>query len=402
MLLKEAVATATPGVKLATGLRPCDAPARKPHICFVAPTAWPLFSGDRDIPVIGGAELQQSIIAPALVQRGYKVSMITLDYGQQDRAVVKGVTVHKLYKPDEGIPVLRFVHPRLTTIWRVLREVNADVYYQRTAAMLTGVVAEFCRRNGKASIYNGASDVDFIPGEQDIQLGRDRFLFEYGLKRVDRVFVQNSRQQELLAANYGRDDGVLVTNCYGAPAGAKPDPQGYVLWVATVRAQKRPELLLEVAKRLPQYKFVMVGGHDIGWNGEAYEQNIRTAAAALPNVEYKGFRPYAEADRLFDGARVVLNTSMYEGFPNTFLQAWARGVPTVAFVDTRSRDAHGKPVYDIAGDVEEATRMVDRLMSDDAAFTQASRAVQTQFRAHHSLEALMEIYEREIAQLVAK
>jgi hypothetical protein len=138
------------------------------------------------------------------------------------------------------------VHPRLTTLWRVLKEVNADVYYQRTAAMLTGVVAEFCKRHGKASIYNGASDVDFIPGEQDITFGRDRWLFEYGLKRVDRVFVQNPRQRELLAANYGRDDGVVVTNCYKAPAGVKVDPKGYVLWVATVRAQKRPELLLEV------------------------------------------------------------------------------------------------------------------------------------------------------------
>ena len=404
MLLREAMAAEALGPRLRGGddARRREPAGSKPHICFVAPTAWPLFSGDRDIPVIGGAELQQSIIAPALVQRGYKVSMITLDYGQPDHAVVKGVTVRKLYKPDEGVPVLRFVHPRLTTLWRVLKEVDADVYYQRTAAMLTGVVAEFCKRHGKASIYNGASDVDFIPGEQDITFGRDRWLFEYGLKRVDRVFVQNPRQRELLAANYGRDDGVVVTNCYKAPAGVKADPSGYVLWVATVRAQKRPELMLEVARRLPQYKFVLVGGRDIGWNGEEYERRIREAAAALPNVDYKGFRPYAEADRIFDGARVVLNTSSYEGFPNTFLQAWARGVPTVAFVDTRSRGADGEPVYDIAADLDEATRMVDRLMRDDEHFARRSRSVLAQFQEHHSLDALLEIFEREIAQLAAR
>jgi glycosyltransferase involved in cell wall biosynthesis len=404
MLLKTAVA----GDALGPGrsLPPSDViggrGASKPHICFVAPTAWPLFSGDREIPVVGGAELQQSFMAPALVQRGYKVSMITLDYGQADRTVVKGVTVHKLYKPDEGIPVVRFVYPRLTRTWQVLKEVNADVYYQRTAAALTGFVAAFCKRHGKRSIYNGASDVDFLPGKQDITFARDKWLFEFGLRHVDRIFVQNLRQQEWLAQNYGRGDGVLVPNCYHAPADAKADPNGYVLWVATVRAQKRPELLLEMARRLPQYKFVVVGGYDIGWNGEEYERNIRQQAARLPNVEYRGFLPYVDADRVFSGARVLLNTSMYEGFPNTFLQAWARGVPTVAFVDIRSRDADGKPVYDIAGDIDQATGMVQRLMDEDAYWAQASTRVAAQYRAHHSMEAVVDLFERQVGELLSR
>ncbi|HEX5129972.1 MAG TPA: hypothetical protein VFV90_09505, partial [Usitatibacter sp.] len=42
----------------------------KPRVCFLAPTTWPLISGSRDIPIIGGAELQQSVIAPELARRG--------------------------------------------------------------------------------------------------------------------------------------------------------------------------------------------------------------------------------------------------------------------------------------------------------------------------------------------
>src|SRR5205814_3695827 len=109
--------------------QPAAAPARRgmtlPHVCFLSPTTWPVISGARDIPVVGGAEVQQSIIAPALARRGYRVSMICYDYGQADRARVAGVEVFKLHRPDEGIPVLRFVHPRLTSLWRTLARVDA-------------------------------------------------------------------------------------------------------------------------------------------------------------------------------------------------------------------------------------------------------------------------------------
>jgi glycosyltransferase involved in cell wall biosynthesis len=390
-----------PGPPARDASHPPAAPAegaRKPHVCFVAPSTWPLLSGARDIPVVGGAEVQQSIIAPELAARGYRVSMITLDYGQPDRALVRGVTVHKIYRPEEGVPVVRFVYPRLTRLWRALREIDADIYYQRTAAAVTGFVTAFCRMHGKRSVYSGASDVDFAPRHPDIRFARDRWLFEYGLRNVDRLFVQNTAQGELARANFGRES-VLVPNSYAPPPGARCDPRGYVLWVATVRAQKQPEALVEIARRMPDYRFVIVGGSDPGRKGEEYVRAMREAFARLPNVEYRGFVPYAEADRVFDGARLFVNTSIYEGFPNTFLQAWARGIPTVAFVDTGSRAPDGLPAYDVVKDVRAASLRIERLMRDDAEWQRASERVSGHFRDHHSLHAVAATYEREFAAL---
>jgi glycosyltransferase involved in cell wall biosynthesis len=370
------------------------AAAAKPHVCFLAPTTWPLLSGDRDIPVVGGAEVQQSMLAPALARRGYRVSMICFDYGQPDRTVVDGVTVYNMHKPDEGIPVLRFVHPRLTSLWRALTRVDADVYYQRTAAAYTGFLATFCRRYGRRSIFAGASDVDFLPGEQDIRFARDRRIFEYGLRRVDRVIVQNPAQLASVKRNYGRD-AVVVPSCYAPPAGARADRSGYVLWIATLRESKRPEILLEIARRLPQHSFVVIGGNDPDRRGIEFARRFGEAARALPNVEVRGFMPFAEADRCFNGARVVVNTSLYEGFPNTFLQAWARGIPTVGFVDTGSRRA-GEPVYDIARDLPDACMRVGRLMTDDIVWREASQRAAAHFQATHSIDAVIDAYEREI------
>jgi glycosyltransferase involved in cell wall biosynthesis len=42
---------------------------------------------------------------------------------------------------------------------------------------------------------------------------------------------------------------------------------------------------------------------------------------------------YTDSGAWFDRARIFLNTSSIEGFPNTFLQAWIRAVPVVSFFD---------------------------------------------------------------------
>ena len=373
-------------------------PARKPRICFVAPTTWPVLSASSDIKVVGGAEVQQSMIAPALAKRGFDVSMVCYDYGQPDRTELKGVTIYNMHKPDEGIPVVRYLHPRLTSLWRALTRADADVYYQRTAAAYTGFVSMFCRRHGRKSIYAGASDVDFIPGKQEIRYKRDRMIFEYGLKRVDKIITQNPQQHQELLQNYGRE-GTLIPSCYAPPAGAKHDRAGYVLWVASIRPSKRAELALEIARRLPGYRFVMIGGPDADRRSQEYFASLKEAARALPNVEIRGFVPFAEAEQAFNGARVFLNTSEYEGFPNTFLQAWSRGIPSVGFIDTGSR-RDGEPVYDSARDVGEATWKLERLMRDDIQWQLMSHRVQGHFRDTHSVDAIITRYEREIASLV--
>ena len=367
----------------------------RPRVCFVAPTTWPVLAGDHAIEVVGGAEVQQSMIAPALARRGYPVSMICHDYGQADGVEVDGITIHNMHKPDGGIPVVRFLHPRLTSLWSALARADADVYYQRSAAVWTGFIAAFCRRHGRASIYAGASDVDFIPGQQEIRFARDRRIFEWGLRRVSEVVVQNAAQEEALRKHYGRES-TLIPSCYVPCAGAHADRAGYVLWVATMRPSKHAERLLEIARLLPQHRFVMVGGPDP--LHRPYYEAVIEAARALPNVEVAGFVPYAGIERYFNGARAFLNTSLYEGFPNTFLQSWSRGVPTVGFFDTGSRRA-GEPPYDLVHNVPQAARAVDRLMRDDVHWHHVSQRAAAHFRECHSMDAVIAMYERRIAAL---
>ncbi len=374
--------------------------AGRTHICFVAPHAWPVFSGDTDIHMVGGAEVQQSILARMLVQAGYRVSMICLDYGQAQAVEVDGVTVYKSHKPDGGVPGLRFLHPRLTSTLQAMRLADADIYYQRSSAMLTAVVAEFCRWHGKCSIYAGASDCDFVPGKQLIRFGRDRWLFERGLLTVDKIIAQNVMQQQLCLQNYGRE-ATLIPSCYELPTGVRHGGGKHAVWVGVLRRDKRPELFLELARRLPLRRFVMIGGAGVDPGDDSYFESMRRIAASLPNVEFTGFLPLAQVEPYFDQARVLVNTSVGEGMPNTFLQAWARGVPTVATVDTGSR-LRGELVYRSIQSTEEAACEVERLFSEDIYHRQLSSRCREYFVENHSTAGVLAHYERLLDELVPR
>jgi glycosyltransferase involved in cell wall biosynthesis len=363
-----------------------DAAPAKRRVCFVAPLAWPVFSGDRRIELAGGAEVQQSLLARLLARRGHAVSMITLDYGQPDASQISGVTVHKAFAPDAGLPVLRFLHPRLTAMWSALRRAEADIYYCRSASMWLWLITEFCRRHGRRAVYAGASDKDFEPqiGGQ-VRYARDRWLYRRGLAAADAIVAQNEFQRASCLEHYGRR-ALVIPSCYEPPVTSRASSQkDLVLWVGTLHQNKRPELFLELAARLPARRFVLIGGPRPG--ARAFYERIRAQAAALANVEATGFLPLAEAERWFDRARVLVNTSTYEGMPNTFLQAWARGVPTLATVDV------GASVSSVFADPAAAAREIERLFADEDYHALKGKACRAYFERHHSPASVLARYE---------
>jgi glycosyltransferase involved in cell wall biosynthesis len=381
---------------------PANRPEKALSVCFVAPLAWPVFSGDAGIKVVGGAEVQQSVIARLLAANGFRVSMVTLDFGQPDGVVIDGVTVHKAFTPHGGLPVLRFLHPRMSSMLRAMRAADADVYYYRSTSMWAGVMAEFARRHGRRSIYAGASDRDFAPGTGgQIRYARDRWLFSHAMRTVDAVVAQNLRQQEACRATYGRDS-IYIPSCYQLGAVARPGREnaadGPVLWVGTIQQHKRPELLLELARRLPDRRFVMIGGPMPG-QGELYE-SISRQAAALPNVEFKGFLPLAEVEKWFDRARVHALTSRFEGMPNVFLQAWARGVPTVASIDVGTR-LDGQPVYPHFEDLDGFASHIDGLFREEDSWKEASNRCREYFERNHAPAEVLARYSSLLHGLVA-
>lgn len=360
-------------------------------ICIVGFDDYPQLANLKDAKYVGGESVQHVLLARAWRDLGHEVSMIVHDHGQGRSTYVDGIRAVAPYSREEGIPVLRFAHPRLTGLLGAMREIDADVYYQSPAGAATGITAWFCRRHGKRFIMRVASDLACIPGKQLIRFWRDRKIYEYGVRNADLIVAQSEQQRRLLEQNYGVKSEVLDM-AVEMPGDHQPAQDVDVLWVANFRPVKRPEVVLELAHRLPDVKFTMAGGALPG--AEDYFQSMLRAASELPNVTCPGAVPYADVGTLFSRAKIFLNTSQIEGFPNTFLQAWVRGVPVVTFFDPDSL-VKQRQLGRTAADLDDMVAAIRSLLNDERERRLAGERARTyavaQFGATHIASRYLEM-----------
>lgn len=364
----------------------------KKSICFVALNIHSLLKNNSS-SFIGGAEVQQILIGKELVERGYSISYITLDHGQGKLSRIGSFEIISAFSPSEGIPVLRFFWPRLIKIWQALNRTNSDIYYCRCAGFLLGIVVYWARLNNKKVIYCGAVDQDFEPKSVPLKHYRDKWIYFWGLKRCAGIVVQNSHQKIMLRKNFLKDSTIIHNGWkkYGGTFGVRDT----ILWVANIKKFKDPLSFINLAKRFPDEKFVMVGGKVEG-HEDLYEYVTRESKE-LTNLKFKGFLPLEKTEKEFDKAKLFVNTSLQEGFPNTFLQAWRQGIPVISFVDPDgliAKHSLGKK----AANIEDMINDVKKCLTHESHFN--SEIIKTFFNENLVIEKQVDEYEKIFKSLV--
>ncbi len=331
-------------------------------ICFVGLDNYPVLNPAKGNEYFGGESVQQTLLAKAFRDKGYTVSMVVKDHGQPQGEFIDGIRVWKTFKENEGLPVVRFLYPRLTSIISALKNANSDIYYQSCAGMLTGVVGWFCKTYNKRFIFRLASDSDCLPGEQIIDLWRDRKIYEYGINRTTFIAAQSVKQVNLLQRYYNLQSIVInmAVELPESTVNRKRDID--ILWVNNIRDCKCPSVVLQLAEMLPDYRFFIIGGAVPGF--EDLYREVKERSMLLDNIEFLGAIPYDEVNDFFSRAKLFLNTSDIEGFPNSFLQAWARSVPVISFFDPDGLIAI-KHLGAVPSNIEDMAVRIKHLMSDD-------------------------------------
>ncbi len=304
----------------------------KIKLCFLSLKAYPLFNtGIKDLinkGVFGGAEIDMYNLAVWFSKQGdFEIKFWVADYGQEDEEIYDNILVKKLkyITPNTTDMGVTKKISRKVLLYKELFFCDSDIYITEAASKYVGLLAiieKIIKR--KKFIFRLASDVDanveFYKDEK-----RTYYLYKFGIRNCSLVISQSENQKNLLINNLNLKS-VVIKNGFFIDDNIPMDIKSFILWVSRGVPLKRPEVFLELAKKLPDKQFVIImpGNHPI-------VSKIKEAASKLDNVAFIDYVPYFEIHRYYEGALLFVNTSEYEGFPNAFIQACLGKTPILSF-----------------------------------------------------------------------
>lgn len=295
---------------------------RRYDVVIYAPMLAPLLASN-DIGSAGGAETQLVLIARMLAKHGLRVCLATYDApGAQIPGSIDGIDIalRRTYERRGTLKRMR----ELAGLVRDLAALDGAVYLTRIASYHVGAVALAARLRRRRFVYSSAHITDFDHRQISPTL-RDHLLYVLGLSLAHGVVVQTEEQVALCREKLGRDP-VLIPNVV-EPAPARDHAGDAFLWVGRAVWYKGPLAYVDLARALPeaQFRAVLIPTPD----EPDLIRRIESDAATLPNLEILAPRPRRELEPLYQRAVAVVNTSRFEGMPNTTLEGWARGVPAL-------------------------------------------------------------------------
>jgi glycosyltransferase involved in cell wall biosynthesis len=344
-------------------------------VAIYSPFAGDLYS---ELGSSGGAEVQSVQLARALAAEGLRVRHI-VHSGRplHEPGDVELVAIDARYERG-GLA-------RRRAAVDALRRADAAVYIQRSAGFETGLVGGVARARGRRFVFSSSSLADFVFDAETIRRasaglhGRGtRLQYRLGLRLASAVVAQ-TEDQRALARRLGIEADVIRS--FALPAAPAASPRDGFLWVGRVAEVKDPLSFVQLARLVPEARFMMVGA--AGSEAEGLGAAVRAAAGETPNLELVDRRPHEELLRAYETATAVVSTSWFEGFPNTFLEGWARGAPALSLrFDPDEVITRNDLGYAAGGSLVALARAVRELMARPDDGERADR-VRRWVREHH-------------------
>ncbi|MFH1371295.1 MAG: glycosyltransferase family 4 protein [Planctomycetota bacterium] len=260
--------------------------------------------------VQGGSEVDFYMLATELAKdRRFRVSVVTGDFGQADVETMGNITIFK------AADIQRKPLTGMVALWKAMRLADADIYFKKGAAFTTDLVALFCRLHHKIFFLRTGTDYE-CNGSYLREFPLKGRTYLWSLRQAKRVFVQKTADSPKLLQTTG-------VNAIAVPNGHRINDlqdalRDCILWVGRTDVLKQPELFIRLAKEIPSEQFVMICQKA---KGDAHYDELVRLAAGVDNLKFIEYVPFQEIDRYFQRAKVLVNTSSAEGFPNTFIQA---------------------------------------------------------------------------------
>ncbi|WP_191860180.1 glycosyltransferase family 4 protein [Hanstruepera ponticola] len=369
----------------------------KKRICIVMP--WHI--SERG----GGAEVQANYLSQALAERGFKVSYVcqtTTANKVNTHEVKNNVLIHWL-KPSG-----RFHWMDQNKYDYILKKLQPEIIVQRLSSNVSYVIGKYCKSNSCKFIWictdnlspyknyhvlkfkknNTVDKVGYIKYHVFLKNAQIMDWFRNkGMKQVDIAFTQNIKQSKILENEFDMKSERMISGHPTPKFHFEPQTnfsKKTIIWCGNFGLNKRPQLFVELANALIErdYKFIMIGSH----SDKAYVSSILKNKP--DGLQVTGQLSFEESLSYFDKASLLVNTSKSEGFSNTYIQAWLRGLPTLVFGADPSDVIASNNLGYVCNDVSEAAKSIEKILSDFNEYEILANNTKTFATNHHTIEIM--------------
>lgn len=279
---------------------------------------------------VGGATVQIYSWLNGLKEINNKAAILTFKGASQLIGEQNIFDVVETYNKSEGLPLLKWITARIPSIISGIKKYKPDYLIRFGAGFESGLAAILGKILKIPVIIRIANDIDTDDRIKKTKSFFDRLMFSYSLKNSFLIVCQNNYQLEQLTKKYPEKKIIVLKN----PFISKHDipilqfnERKYIAWIGIFSRQKNLRLLYEIAKQNVQFEF-RVAGKSLPTTVLEVEEDLELLKK-LPNVKMAGFLTRKEIPDFLSKAFFLLNTSHYEGFSNTFLEALSAGTPIV-------------------------------------------------------------------------
>jgi len=261
----------------------------------------------------GGAELQVALLARELARRGHEVVIASGDMGQGDHFTLQGVKIRNAGRFHTGrLLQMILAIPRVI---RVLREESPEwvVVMGWTAWLFVlWVLRPFL---GYRLDFACALDSE-INGAYRREHPVFGALFEFAVRRSDARHAITEGQKKCFE-DRGMDCTLYRYLVLPRRSSVIQEKSVDFLWVSRCQPIKRPDLFLDLVQALPGASFEMICPAE----NEGLWAAVWERAKGFPNLTFIESVPYHKIQDHYDRAKIFVNTSEWEGWPNSFIQA---------------------------------------------------------------------------------
>jgi glycosyltransferase involved in cell wall biosynthesis len=342
-------------------------------ICFIALKAYPLFNS-KIKSTFGGAEVQLSLLAREFAKHKDKdIHFMVADYGQDQVEKYNNVTIWKIFNFHDN------VLKQMVIFFKVSRQISADVYIQRGLAARSSLIALYCRLKRKKFIYMVAHDSEADKTHEAYQNFLRRILVYLNFRLANKIIVQNLYQKNNLSFQ-----SIILNSSFDIRNNLLMKRE-HILWVGRSEDWKRPEIFLELAKKFFKEKFIMICPP--ATHNSKLSFKIKENAKHIPNLIFVEFVPFNKIDNYFRKAKILVNTSIQEGFPNTFLQSAKNKTPILSLSVNPNGflDKH-ECGFCCNGDLFLLTKRLKELLQNKKLYGKMSKNVNKYARENHDIK----------------